>query len=397
MACIPTISYNDFTGDGIKTQFTITFEYINDTDVKGRSESAPPYTDIPSSDFYIEAANPQTVIFNTAPSGPFRLYRCTYDQDLEATFQAGSAVRAGDLNDNFNQLLYLAQEARAGSAGDLVDLQNQVAVKIDTISGTAPITATKPTDSSALIGISPATSSAAGSMSAADKTKLDAISDGAQPGTVTSVTGTSPINVTDGSSTPIVAISAATTSSAGSLSAADKAKLDSIQLSATQNATFVESFDSSRTKFTFAGGATAVSAWDLTISINGVIQQPFVDFTYNGLEVTFTSAPIVTSEYWVMIKGFKSPTGDWFSNITPSMVPLTSYPYGLGDSSSLQDFNNIIVSKIDALESLNIDARIAQLEAASDALDARLDAIKVAVNDSTDFDSLKTRLLAILQ
>jgi hypothetical protein len=45
-------------------------------------------------------------------------------------------------------------------------------------------------------------------------------------GTVTGVTGTAPISVATGTSTPVVSIAAATTSAAGSMSAADKTKLD---------------------------------------------------------------------------------------------------------------------------------------------------------------------------
>jgi hypothetical protein len=52
-------------------------------------------------------------------------------------------------------------------------------------------------------------------------------------GTVTSVTGTAPI-VSSGGNTPAISISAATTSSAGSMSAADKAKLDGINGSETK-------------------------------------------------------------------------------------------------------------------------------------------------------------------
>jgi microcystin-dependent protein len=47
-------------------------------------------------------------------------------------------------------------------------------------------------------------------------------------GTVTSVSGTSPISVATGTTTPAISISAATTSAAGSMSAADKTKLDGI-------------------------------------------------------------------------------------------------------------------------------------------------------------------------
>ncbi len=77
------------------------------------------------------------------------------------------------------------------------------------------------------ISISAATTSVAGSMSGADKTKLDGIAAGAQPGTVTAVTGTTPI-ASSGGTAPAISITAATTIAAGSMSAADKTKLDGI-------------------------------------------------------------------------------------------------------------------------------------------------------------------------
>ena len=55
-------------------------------------------------------------------------------------------------------------------------------------------------------------------------------------GGVTSVTGTTPI-VSSGGSTPAISISAATTSAAGSMSSADKTKLDEIESNATADQT----------------------------------------------------------------------------------------------------------------------------------------------------------------
>jgi len=77
------------------------------------------------------------------------------------------------------------------------------------------------------------TTSAWGVMTDEDKTKLDGIATSAtaNAGTITSVTGTSPI-ASSGGTTPAISISAATTSAAGSMSSADKSKLDGIASSA---------------------------------------------------------------------------------------------------------------------------------------------------------------------
>ena len=95
---------------------------------------------------------------------------------------------------------------------------------VTSVSTTAPIdntgSATQPN-----IGITAATTSAAGSMSAADKTKLD----GLTPGGGTVLIGTVPIDADLGAGDNwTISITPATTSIAGSMSAADKTKLDGL-------------------------------------------------------------------------------------------------------------------------------------------------------------------------
>ena len=75
------------------------------------------------------------------------------------------------------------------------------------------------------MGINAATDSLPGSMSAADKTKLDGI---AALAAVQSVSGTAPISVATGTTTAVVSIVAATEAVPGSMSAADKVILDGL-------------------------------------------------------------------------------------------------------------------------------------------------------------------------
>lgn len=103
------------------------------------------------------------------------------------------------------------------SAADKAKLD---AMSIDDVAVSAPITSTGGTTPT--IGIDNATDSTDGAMSAADKTKLDGITAGAA---VASVGATAPITSTGGT-TPNIAITAATDVAAGSMSAADKSKLD---------------------------------------------------------------------------------------------------------------------------------------------------------------------------
>jgi hypothetical protein len=98
---------NTYTGNGSNRLFSITFPYLNTTDIdvylNGTLQTVTTqYT----------FANATTVEFVTAPSNgaTVLLKRSTNDTTLAATFFAGSSIRASDLNENFDQVLYIAQE-----------------------------------------------------------------------------------------------------------------------------------------------------------------------------------------------------------------------------------------------------------------------------------------------
>lgn len=98
----------------------------------------------------------------------------------------------------------------------------KVASVIASVTGSFPIVITG-TPGNPNVTIAPATDLSAGSLSAADKAKLDSLT----PGSVTAVTGVAPITSTGGT-TPAIGITPATDIAAGSMSASDKAKLDAI-------------------------------------------------------------------------------------------------------------------------------------------------------------------------
>jgi hypothetical protein len=76
---------------------------------------------------------------------------------------------------------------------------------VTSVSGSGPISVATP-NTTPVISIAPATTTTAGSLSGADKTKIDAL-----PLTiVSSVTGTAPIVVASGTTTPVVSITAGT-------------------------------------------------------------------------------------------------------------------------------------------------------------------------------------------
>jgi len=106
------VTYN---GDGSDTTFDITFPFLKSTDVKvqvgGTTKNNP-------SDFTISGT---VVTFTTAPAsgtGNIRIYRNTDKGNAKATFNAGSSIKAEDLNNNVLQALYSLQEIGTVTSND---------------------------------------------------------------------------------------------------------------------------------------------------------------------------------------------------------------------------------------------------------------------------------------
>jgi hypothetical protein len=95
-----------YTGDGSDVTFgPIPFDYLEATDVKVSLNG------VITSAFTIDPST-KIITFSSAPGDgvSIRVFRRTDFEDLSATFISGSAIRAQDLNDNFNQNLYVTQE-----------------------------------------------------------------------------------------------------------------------------------------------------------------------------------------------------------------------------------------------------------------------------------------------
>ena len=109
------VTSNSFTGDGSTTNYSFTFEYLEQDEVKvtidGTATSAFTF------------ANATTLSFTSAPANgaEIRIYRDTDVDTLKATFFPGSAIKAEDLNDNFTQNNFAVQELRNNTWD--VDLQ----------------------------------------------------------------------------------------------------------------------------------------------------------------------------------------------------------------------------------------------------------------------------------
>jgi len=101
-----TIS-NNYTGDGSTTNYSFTFEYLEQSEVKVTLNGAA------STAFTF--ANATTLSFNSAPANgvDILIYRDTNVDTVKATFFPGSAIKAEDLNDNFTQNNFAVQELAA--------------------------------------------------------------------------------------------------------------------------------------------------------------------------------------------------------------------------------------------------------------------------------------------
>ena len=98
---------NTYTGDNSTVSYSFTFPYLEETDIKVSLDGVvtTAYT----------LSNATTITFDTAPASgvAIRIYRDTNNDELAATFFAGSAIRAQDLNDDFLQSNYSVQEIKA--------------------------------------------------------------------------------------------------------------------------------------------------------------------------------------------------------------------------------------------------------------------------------------------
>lgn len=442
--------------------YTITFEYDSSSQdsikVSYSTDGGNNYITIPKDDAtYPWRFKTITEIEFTSTAPPLVcIYRDTDVSEMEATFFQGVAIRAEDLNDDFDQLLFAIQENKGDIVSNKEDIDNVDQATVKSVTGSVPIYSSGGQNPN--ISISGATTSASGSMSAADKTKLDGITPGAKPGTVTEVVGVLPITVANGTSTPSIDINLVTYESDGAMSAEDKVKLDSVQFLETKNAVFTEPIDGVRTVFTI--NEKANSAFDLTVSVGGVIQQPNVQYTYAPLtqKITFIDPPPINSSYFVIIAGFMMADGSIGGYQTTASLPLSGIPAAfqtdLGEVHlPTQDDLNDVVSHVvgcfrEAITTADtndicyasvltpvLDTHIANKKYIDDLvagfdlsayavvnhqhsqyvlksdmpgdfqdilytinqiIDVKFDALRAAIQEATDFDNLKLRLIAVL-
>ena len=182
---------NTYTGDGSTTNYSFTFEYIKQADVKVTLDT------VASTAFTF--ANATTLSFTTAPTSgaAIRIFRDTDITTLNATFFPGSAIKAEDLNNNFTQTHFATQET-----------DNEV-VTSNTTANTAKTTAdTALTNSSAAVTSANAavsTANTASTNASAAVTTANAASTSAATANTTAASAVSTANAASAAVSTVVA------------------------------------------------------------------------------------------------------------------------------------------------------------------------------------------------
>lgn len=163
-----TVTKNEYTADGSTSIFTITFPYIEFSDVKVYLDDT---LQTITTDYIFSTAT--TVSFTAVPIKDAKvvLERVTSSENLKFTFFPGSAIRARDLNDNFTQSLYVIQEAdiEADTATDAAEEAEKKAEEAKTTADAA-----KKTADDALAGVTTAESAATSAQASATSAQTSA-------------------------------------------------------------------------------------------------------------------------------------------------------------------------------------------------------------------------------
>lgn len=107
-------SRSEYLANGVQKDFEIKFEYYERGDIGVANWNAVnlAWDVVPNTDWFF--LNDDTIRFYTAPANGTRfiIYRNTDISSLPADFQPGQAIKAGDLDDNFNVLKWAIEESK---------------------------------------------------------------------------------------------------------------------------------------------------------------------------------------------------------------------------------------------------------------------------------------------
>jgi len=250
------IVQNTYTGNGSTTIYSLSFSYLDEADVKVTLNG------VATTSFVF--VNASTIQFLSAPANGVAIiiYRETNNDASEATFFAGSAIKAADLNNNFTQLLYVAQEVFARTlstlGGTLSGILNMGGYRITNLGTPSAGTdaSTKDYVDSNVGAVSASAIAAAASAASASASAASATSSASSASTSASNASTSASNAASSAAAALASQSAAASSASSASTSASNAAT-----SASNAATSATSASNSATSAA-SSAASALAAFD---------------------------------------------------------------------------------------------------------------------------------------
>ena len=320
---------NTYTGNGSTTNYSFTFEYLKQADVKVTLDT------VATTAFTF--ANATTLAFTTAPASgvAIRIFRDTTIDTLSSTFFPGSAIKAEDLNQNFTQNLYVTQESDFE-----VDTANTTANTAKTTADTALTNST-----TAITTANAATTTA----NTADTNASAAVT----TANTASTNATAAVNTANTASTNATAAvntaNTASTNATNAVTTANSAATDAATAISTANAATT----AANTATTTANSATTTANGAVTTANTASTNASAAVTTANTADTNATAAVATANAAQSAVSGaaFYSPVANVAgipgspsnndrvevadSTGIQSFSPLTGYPVGFTGSSGL--------------------------------------------------------------
>ncbi len=325
-----------YTGNGSTTNYSFTFEYIKQADVKVTLDT------VATTAFTF--ANATTLAFTTAPANgvAIRIFRDTDINTLNATFFPGSAIKAEDLNNNFTQSHFAVQEA---------DFD---VVTANTTAGTAVTTANSAvtTANSAVTTANSANTKSDAAVATANTSNTNSTAAVATANTA-STNATNAVNTANTASanatTAVNTANTATTTANGAVTTANSAATDAATAISTANAATTAANTATAT----ANSATTTANGAVTTANTADTNATAAVSTANTASTNATAAVATANAAQSAVSGaaFYSPVANVAgipgspsnndrvevadSTGIQSFSPLTGYPSGFTGSSGL--------------------------------------------------------------
>ena len=269
-----------YTGNGSTTNYSFTFEYLKQADVKVTLDT------VATTAFTF--ANATTLSFTTAPANgvAIRIFRDTTIDTLSSTFFPGSAIKAEDLNENFTQNLYVTQESDT-EAGLATTTANGAVTTANNAVTTANGAVTTANSADTKSDTAVATANTASTNASAAVTTANTASTNATNAVNTANTAST--NAT----TAVNTANAATTTANGAVTTANSAATDAATAISTANGavtTANTALANAATATTTANGAVTTANAATTTAANAVTTANGAVTTANTADTNATSA-----------------------------------------------------------------------------------------------------------